>query len=280
MENPVIKNASANIRLVVFDVDGTLIDDNKNLSQKTISVLRELQHRGVAISLATGKTFPSVEDLVSALDIQVPIILSNGSLIQRPNREMIFCEFLSPDVVSELLAVSDNCCVDLVLYTADHIYAKKETFNIDQMKDIYKERIEAIGAWASIKDCLSQICKVIFVNRQNIPLINRLKMDLQARLAGRVNFCTPTQNSIEILPSGISKRTGLIHLTEALHVSMHEVMVFGDQLNDIDIMEYAGIGIAVGNAADKVKAIADYVVASNNEDGPAVFLADYFKLPI
>ncbi len=159
-----------------------------------------------------------------------------------------------------------------MLYTPDHIFAKNETFNTDQMKEIYKERVEAIGAWAAIQAHLSRVCKVIFVNRLDIPLINRLKADLQVTFDGRVNFCTPTLNSIEILPFGVSKKTGLVRLADVLHVSMHEVMVFGDQMNDLDIMEHAGIGVAVGNAVDEVKAIADYVVGSNNEDGPAIFL--------
>ena len=176
-----MKNVAAKIRLIVFDVDGTLIDDNKDLSLKTISVLHELQQKGVAISLATGKTFPSVEELVKALNIKVPIILSNGALIQQPNREMVFSEFLTGDVVRELLDVSENCGADLVLYTPDHIFAKNETFNTDQMKEIYKERIEAIGAWAAIQAHLSRVCKVIFVNRLDIPLINRLKADLRIK---------------------------------------------------------------------------------------------------
>jgi len=273
-----MKNVAAKIRLIVFDVDGTLIDDNKDLSLKTISVLHELQQQGVAISIATGKTFPSVEELVKALTIKVPIILSNGALIQRPNREMVLSEFLSSDVVSEILEASESCGADLVLYTPDHIFTKKETFNTDQMKEIYKERIEAIGVWAAIQVHLSQVCKVIFVNRLDNPLINHLKADLGKKLDGRVNFCSPTLNSIEIVPFGISKKTGLVRLAEVLHVSMEEVMAFGDQMNDLDIIEHAGIGVAVGNAVDEVKAIADYVVGSNNEDGPAEFIEEYFNL--
>ncbi len=272
-----MKNVAAKIRLIVFDVEGTLIDDNKELSLKTILVLHKLQQKGMAISFATGKTFPSVEELIEALNIKVPIILSNGALIQRPNREMVFNEFLSGDVLRELLEASESCGADLVLYTPDHIFAKKETFNTDQMKAIYKERIEAIGSWAAIRMHLSQVCKVIFVNRLDIPLISRLKADLLVTFDGRVNFCAPTLNSIEILPFGVSKKTGLVHLAEVLHVSMEEVMAFGDQMNDLDIIEHAGIGVAVGNAVNELKEIADYVVGSNNEDGPAAFLEEYFK---
>ena len=273
-----MKNEAAKIRLIVFDVDGTLINDDKNLGLKTISVLQELQRHGVTISFATGKTFPSVEELVKALNIKVPIILSNGALVQRPNREMVFSEFLAGDVIRELLEVSENCGADLVLYTPDHIFAKAETFNTDQMKTNYKERIEAIGAWAAIQAHLSKVCKVIFVNRLDIRLIRRLKADLRIKHDGRVTFSTATQNSIEIMPFGVSKKSGLVRLTEVLHVSIEEVMVFGDQMNDLDIIEHAGIGVAVGNAVNEVKSIADYVVGTNNEDGPANFLEEYFKL--
>ncbi len=75
-----MKIAADQIKLIVFDVDGTLIDDNKDISPKTVSVLHEIQQKGVGISLATGKTFPSVEELVKVLNIKVPVILSNGGL--------------------------------------------------------------------------------------------------------------------------------------------------------------------------------------------------------
>lgn len=273
-----MKTTADQIKLIVFDVDGTLIDDNKNISPRTVSVLHELQQKDVSISLATGKTFPSVEDLVKLLNLKVPIILSNGALVQQPNSEMVFSELLPGDVVTELFDVSESCSADLVLYTPDHIFAIKETFNTDQMKALFKERIEAIGAWPAVQAHLSQVCKAIFVNRLDIPMINRLKAKLQKTFDGRVTFSAAIQNSIEIMPFGISKKTGLVRLAGELHVAMDEIMVFGDQMNDLDIFEQAGIGVAVGNAVDEVKAIADYVVGSNNEDGPAIFLSGYFKL--
>ena len=121
--------------MIVFDVDGTLIDDNKDVSPKTVSVLHELQQQGCGYQFCHRENLSFGRGIGKALNIKVPIILSNGALVQQPNREMVFSEFLSGDVVRELLDASEYCGADLVLYTPDHIFAKNETFNTDQMKD-------------------------------------------------------------------------------------------------------------------------------------------------
>ncbi len=87
---PAMQNMADKIKLIVFDVDGTLVDDNKEISQKTVSAIHKLQHKGIDVSFATGKTYPSVETLLKKLDIKIPLILANGAIIQQPDREMVF----------------------------------------------------------------------------------------------------------------------------------------------------------------------------------------------
>lgn len=273
MKNPINK-----IKLIVFDIDGTLVDDNKEIKQKTVSVIHQLQNKGINISFATGKTYPSVENLIKILSIKVPLILANGAIIQWPNSEMVFCKFLSTDLIKEITLSNANFEADLALYTPDHIFVKKETFNTDHMKCIFKEKIEAIGDWAAVQEYSSQICKAVWVNRLDIPMINRLSDYLRSNFDGQISISTAASNSIEAMPFGISKETGLIKLVEQLKISLESVMVFGDQLNDCGIIEAAGIGVAVGNAIEEVKTISDYVIGTNNEEGPAIFLSKYFGL--
>jgi HAD superfamily hydrolase (TIGR01484 family) len=135
-----MQSITKNIKLIVFDVDGTLVDNNKNIHEKTVTVIHELQNKGIYVSLATGKTYPSVENLMKILNIQVPLILANGAIIQRPNREMVFCKFLSPDVIKEIILPNYQFEADLAIYTPDRIFVEKETFNTDHMKCIFKEK--------------------------------------------------------------------------------------------------------------------------------------------
>jgi Cof subfamily protein (haloacid dehalogenase superfamily) len=273
-----MQSITKNIKLIVFDVDGTLVDDNKNIHEKTVTVIHELQNKGIYVSLATGKTYPSVENLMKILNIQVPLILANGAIIQRPNREMVFCKFLSPDVIKEIILPNYQFEADLAIYTPDRIFVEKETFNTDHMKCIFKEKIEAVGNWAAIQDYFSQVCKAVWINRLDIAMIKKLTEYLQEKFDGHLYLSTATPDSIEAMSASVSKKKGLTKLAEYLQIPLDSVMVFGDQLNDRGMIEAAGIGVAVGNAIDEVKIISNYVIGTNNDEGPANFLSDFFNL--
>jgi Cof subfamily protein (haloacid dehalogenase superfamily) len=273
-----MQNTTKNIKLIVFDVDGTLVDDNKNIHEKTISVIHELQNKGINVSLATGKTYPSIENLIKILDIQVPLILANGAIIQRPNREMVFFKYLSPDVIKEIILPNHQFEADLALYTPDRIFVEKETFNTDHMKCIFKEKIEAVGNWAAIQDFFPQICKAVWINRLDIPMIKKLTEYIQKKFDGHLYLSTATPDSIEAMSANVSKKKGLSKLAEYLQIPLDSVMVFGDQLNDREMIEAAGIGVAVENAIEEVKIISNYVIGANNDEGPANFLSEFFNL--
>lgn len=273
-----MQNITNNIKLIVFDVDGTLVDDNKKIKEKTVSVIHKLQNKGIYVSFATGKTYPSIENLLKILNIQIPVILANGAIIQWSNQEIAFCKFLCANVVQEIIHPHHNFEADLALYTPEHIFIEKETFNTDHMKCIFKEKIEAVGNWAAIHNFFHQICKAVWINRLDVSMIKQLTEYLQEKFDGQVSLSTATPDSIEVMPAGVSKKTGLIKLIEYLQIPMSAVMVFGDQLNDYSMIEIAGIGVAVGNAMDEVKAISDYVIGTNNDEGPANFLCEYFDL--
>jgi Cof subfamily protein (haloacid dehalogenase superfamily) len=273
-----MQNTSQPIKLIVFDVDGTLIDDNKKITEKTVSIIHQLQHKGIQVSFATGRTYLSVEDLLEPLNIKIPVILANGAIIQRPNREIVFSKFLSANVVEKIIHTNHNLEADLAIYTPDHIFIEKETFNTDHMKCIFKEKIEVIGNWTAVQEFFPQICKAIWVNRLDIPMIKQLAEHLRETFDSQVSLSTATPDSIEVMPAGVSKQTGLLKLIEYLQIPMDDVMVFGDQLNDYSMIEIAGVGVAVGNAIDEVKAISDYIIGTNNDEGPANFLREYFNL--
>ena len=145
-----LKNSLKKIRLVVFDVDGTLVDDSTNLREKTISVIHQLRKKNILVSLATGKTYPSVVDLLKILEIDIPVILANGAIIQWPDHKLVQCNYLSSSVIENIVNSKETFGTSLALYTPEHIYVEKETINTDFMKCIYKEKIEVIGKWSSI----------------------------------------------------------------------------------------------------------------------------------
>ena len=268
------------IKLIVFDVDGTLLTDDQNISDRTIEILKTLQHRGMSISLATGKIYPSVEELMKLLQITDPVVLSNGAVIQKPGGEVIDETSLPEGVIQIILDGYRAYEADLALFTPNQIFVEEETFNTDHIKCIFKEKIDVIGDWRNVEDTFPEVCKAIMINRYSQEMIDKLILYLEKNLDGKVTFSTGAPNSIEVMPFGVSKQTGLIHLVEHLQISMDEVMVFGDHINDFGMLEIAGVAVAVGNAIDEVKQISDFVIGTNNQEGPADFLSEYFQLKL
>jgi len=265
------------IRMLVFDVDGTLVDDDQNLSQDTSSILIKLQQKGILVSFATGKILPSVAHLVEILQIKIPVILANGALLQYPNGNFVHQKYLSPALIRNLLYCCTQYDADLALFTPEHIFVLKENFNTDHIKCEFKEKITVISAWEEVEDYFEQICKAIYINRTNRDEIHRIRDYLSVEISCNGSISTGSPDSVEVMPANVSKRHGLEILCKHVGVSPAEVMAFGDQINDKGMIEYAGLGVAVGNAIEEIKSIADFVIGTNNDAGPAEFLRTFFR---
>ena len=264
------------IKLIVFDVDGTLVDDDQVLGERTISVIHKLQQRGLVVSIATGKIFPSVKKVMQMLEITVPVILANGALIQYPDEKILFEEYVDSEIVREITAGEKRSTADLALFTPQNIYVLEENYNTDHIAVEFKETITVVGNWESVTDHLNEICKAIWINRLDQPMIQKLTSDLRRKYGNRLSLSTGAPCSIEAMPVGVSKQSGLVKVTEHLNIPMQSVMVFGDQINDLEMLQAAGLSVGMGNAVDIVKDSVDLVIGTNNEEGAARFLQEAF----
>ena len=266
------------IKLIVFDVDGTLVDDDQVLGERTVSVIHKLQQRGLVVSIATGKIFPSVKKVMQMLEITVPVILANGALIQYPDEKILFEKYVDSEIVREITAGEKRSTADLALFTPQNIYVLEENYNTDHIAVEFKETITVVGNWESVTDHLNEICKAIWINRLDQPMIQKLTSDLRRKYGNRLSLSTGAPCSIEAMPVGVSKQSGLVKVTEHLNIPMQSVMVFGDQINDLEMLQAAGLSVGMGNAVDIVKDSVDLVIGTNNEEGAAQFLQEAFLL--
>ena len=264
------------IKLIVFDVDGTLVDDDQVLGERTVSVIHKLQQRGLVVSIATGKIFPSVKKVMQMLEITVPVILANGALIQYPDEKILFEKYVDSEIVREITAGEKRSTADLALFTPQNIYVLEENYNTDHIAVEFKETITVVGNWESVTDHLNEICKAIWINRLDQPMIQKLTSGLRRKYGNRLSLSTGAPCSIEAMPVGVSKQSGLVKVTEHLNIPMQSVMVFGDQINDLEMLQAAGLSVGMGNAVDIVKDSVDLVIGTNNEEGAARFLHEAF----
>ncbi|HEY60115.1 MAG TPA: HAD family hydrolase [Anaerolineae bacterium] len=267
-------NKKKNIKLIIFDVDGTLVDDDQKLSSRTIKVIQSLQRKNVLVSLATGKIFPSVRQVVEDLGIRAPLILSNGAILQQPNGEIIFNSLLKLEILQTILDCYQDYDADLALFTPASIYVKKETRNTEHIR-ICGEKMKEIGSWVNIKDEFPAVCKALLLNRRDGEEMAKLKELLANKLGEKIALSSGALNSIEVMSVGVSKGTELRNLAKFLNIKLENVMAFGDHVNDIGMLKIAGVSVAVDNAIDEVKKIVDVVIKSNNDSGPAEFLEEW-----
>jgi Cof subfamily protein (haloacid dehalogenase superfamily) len=260
-------------KLFVADMDGTLLNDDKKLSDKNIQSIKKLQEFGVRFAVATGRHDSMIKTYLKHLDLDVPVISCNGAVVREPFSDQIFLAQPLPKEQSlQVIEICKEMNASFHIYGHESIFGEKLSHKMLYYHNLNKtlppeERTKLV----QVPDCsnivLSEpepLYKFLIVTDE---IINQSEMmDRLANVAG-LNVCQSMPQLCDVMKAGISKAYALQKLSEDLGIKRNEIAAIGDQLNDIDLIEYAGMGIAVANAEETLKTKADMVtIADNNED--------------
>jgi len=260
-------------KLFVADMDGTLLNDNKQMSDKDVRSIKKLQDYGVKFAVATGRHDSMIRTYLKHLDLHVPVISCNGAVVREPLSDRIFLAQPLPREPS--LKVIDVCREMKAVF---HIYGHQTIFGETlSHKMLYyhnlnktlpaSERTKLVqvpDGSKIVREAPEPLYKFLIITDENND-----HRELQKRLGdiAGLNVCQSMPNFCDVMKVGISKAYALQKLAENLGVAREAIAAIGDQLNDIDLIEYAGLGIAVANAEETLKAEADLVTfADNNQD--------------
>lgn len=268
----------AKIKLVASDLDGTLLTSQKELTRRLKRTLEQLDALGIPFVPATGRSLHALPDCIERLPSLRYIIASNGAVVyDRLERRTLFSNLLSPDAVEIVLDTVSGQDVILEIicdgqgYIERHIYENIREYPLTEshIRYLRKTRIpvEDIEGFArahcsGIEDINLIIC--------DAALRQRLWDELKAK-----NFAAVTSHSdhnIEITSPDATKANALRHLCGQLGIDAENVLAMGDGDNDIDMLYWAGASVAVANAAENVKAAANILTESCDEDGAAIVL--------
>ncbi len=263
-------------KLFVADMDGTLLDDDKKLSDKNIQAIKKLKDYGIQFAVATGRHDSMIKCYLNHLDLQVPVISCNGAIVREPFGGRVFLsEALPKEQSLEVIDICKERHADFHIYGYDRIYGEKLSHKMHYYQDLNKtlppeERTKLV----TVPDCKDIVVNgseplykfiVISEGTNNLPPI----LDRISQIKG-LTACQSMPTFCDVMKVGISKAYALQKLSESLGIKRGEIAAIGDQLNDNELIEYAGLGIAVANAEDALKAKADVVtMANNNEDAVA-----------
>lgn len=275
---PAVTPPRRTIRAVVIDVDGTLLTSQHTLSPRTEAALRAVMAQGVEVILATGKTRNAGQWLIDKLGLKSPGIYLQGLYTVAADGTVLHQQTLAPGVARQVITYAEDRGFTLVAYSGMKILTRAASAEAEESTKKYHEPVpEPVGALQNILGELP-IHKLMAVGdpRQ----ITALRWQLGIQLGGAARLMQAgLPNMLEILPPGGSKAAALRLLLKDLKIDPADVLAIGDAENDIEMIELAGIGVAMGNAAANVKAAADHVTATNDEDGVALALETHVLPP-
>ncbi len=256
------------IRLIASDIDGTLLNSRLQLSPRNRAALRAALDAGVQFVLATGKSRSAGAFITDQLNLNTHGIFMQGLIVYDGDGKILWQQTLDPDAARQAINYAEERGFSLIAYSSSRIMIhERDEALIAGIGRYHEPDPEIVGR---LQDLLPQtpLNKLMVIGEPKA--ITQLRGELQALVGGSLRLMQAgLPQMLEILPLGGSKGAALRVLLERLKIPAGQVMALGDAENDLEMLELAGMGVAVGNADPKLKAIAQAVVATNDEDGVA-----------
>jgi Cof subfamily protein (haloacid dehalogenase superfamily) len=267
-------------KMIVLDMDDTLLTDDHIISEATKTALMLAQEKGVKVVLASGR--PTYAMLDAAKELRLAeygsfILSFNGAKITNcQTNEELFSSTLSPETVHQLFDLSQRENIWIHTYMNDEIITQENNPFTEIEGKLTGLPIKTV---ADFKQTVSSpVVKVLMVKEENY--LKEVEARLQKELANDLSVMRSKPYFLEFTELGVTKGTSLAILIEKLGISREEVIAIGDSYNDVAMIEFAGLGVAMGNAPDDVKQLADYVTDTNNNDGIAKVIDMFILEPL
>ena len=261
-------------KMIVLDVDGTLLTDEQTISARTRATLLKVQQMGVRVVLASGRPTHGVMPLARALELDKNggfVLSYNGAqIIHVPTGERVFERRIDPQFMAYLERGARKRGFTIFTYREDRIVTSNaQNVHVQHEAKLNGMRVEEAANWAEAVDFSP--CKVMLVSDDEAALVG-LEEHWRRRLAGVLDVLRSEDYYLEVVAESVDKSNTLTVLLEKEGIDPTDVVAIGDGVRDVPMLQLAGLGVAMGNAQDSVKACADVVTLTNAEDGVAVAL--------
>lgn len=264
-------------KLIAIDLDGTTLNNQSLISQRTAEVLKKARDAGHYVSIATGRPYRMSAQFYQQLQLDTPMVTFNGALVHKPNVIWPYERELSiqREVAFEILAQKERLNLEFV--AAEN----RETFFIDRLdrfegEFFATEKITEANLFHNLKNNpTSLLVKTQHEVSEMVSasLIEQFKDEVDVRTWGGPNAI------LEIVPKGVQKAMAVSVIADSLGMKAKDVIAFGDEHNDLELLDYAGWGVAMQNGTEQLKGVSNDITQKNNdEDGLADYLEDYLSL--
>ncbi len=269
------------VRLVVFDLDGTLLNPGQFISPRNRQALESLRAAGIGFTLASGRTEQHMRMFAEQLDVTLPVIACNGAVIyDHHTQKDVYREPMSEALALDILDHMLTNGLDFLCYTRDRIYCPAYSRKI-QVIHLYNEnaaregsqliRIATLDKPHILEAARNGLVKILalFGTQEGKERIEAIAARHQATVIASMS------EALDIMAPDVSKGTGMAQLARILGVSLENVAAFGDHDNDASMIAMAGTGFAMGEATPAARAVADIIAPNCTDDGVAIAIESY-----
>lgn len=264
-------------KLLVLDLDGTLTNSKKEITRHTKETLIKAQEAGLKVVLASGRPTYGVAPLANELELQkyegYILAYNGGEIIDWKTRELMYEKQLDSDLLPYLYRCAKENDFAIVTYENEYVLTEKPN---DEY--VLKEALLNVMKIKKVDNFLEAvkhpITKCLIVGEPSRLAL--LEKEMYEKLKDRMGVFRSEPYFLELVPKGIDKAQSLSVLLEEIGMTKNEMIAIGDGFNDLSMIQYAGLGIAMENAQDVVKQAADFITLSNEEDGVAYAVEKFY----
>jgi Cof subfamily protein (haloacid dehalogenase superfamily) len=271
-----------NYQVIALDLDGTLLTPEKILPE-SLTALENARKSGATVVIVTGRHFVAIHPFYQSLALDTPAICCNGALLYDYNvKRVIASDPLQPEQAIQLVDLLDSYNVHSLMYADDAMYYQVPTGHIirtenwaKSLPESQRPTFEQVPSLREASQNVDAIWKFALTDSDTDKL-HSFGQIVERELGLACEWSWHDQ--VDIAQAGNSKGKRLAQWVESQGLSMSQVIAFGDNFNDLSMLKNAGLGVAMGNAVDEVKACADLVISNNAEAGIADVVNQYFGL--
>lgn len=265
-------------RVIALDLDGTLTNNEKEITPRTLKALFKAQEEGAIIVIASGRPSFGIKSVSDSLEMSTRggYILSynGGKIIDTTTHQSVFKRKLPEDVIPTVYHYAKEKGYALLGYKDGKIITETpDDEYVWEERRINKMEIDGVDNL--LEALVANPCKLLMTGHEED--MAKAESDLKEMLGSKMDIFRSAPFDLELVPKGIDKAETLKLLLEMLHLTPADLIAFGDGYNDLSMVKLAGMGVAMANAVPELKEVADYITLSNEEDGVAAAL-EHFSL--
>ncbi|MCL2153204.1 MAG: Cof-type HAD-IIB family hydrolase [Oscillospiraceae bacterium] len=259
-------------RFVAVDIDGTLLNNSSQVSKRNEQAIKDVINAGIIFSLSTGRPLQGVSAFVDMVGADMPFIIYNGAMVVTSKSKQVLHETtLSGELASGVVRLGQQRGTNVFVYRDGKMHVTEISQPVEHYISYFK--ISPFVVEDLVELASRGVTKVLF--RDTPDRITDLQNEAAILFKDKLNYFTSQPNLLEFVDSATSKGAAMRVIGERYGIPQCEMMAIGDSYNDIEMIRHAALGVAMGNAPQEIKDIADAVTSTNEEDGVAEAIYRY-----